>query len=123
MAWNASKREGSLEDGRNALGREAVHYVGAHARAHCLAYRFAGPVVREHHDGARAALRYGAEVFERVAARGVGIDDDRIGGESQRLIVELARIRDFRDDVVPEPLQHEAQVKRALGGVIDQHDA
>jgi hypothetical protein len=43
--------------------------------------------------------------------------------KAQHLVVELARIRDFRHDFVAQPLEHDPQVERPFGCVVDQHDA
>src|SRR5262245_60836958 len=43
-------RNGRFYDRRDALGRETVHYIGAHACSHRIADRFTGGVLSEHHD-------------------------------------------------------------------------
>jgi len=77
--------------------------------------------VREHHDGPGRILRHHAQVFQRVAAGGIGADDHGIRFQCGNLPVQVDGAAGLGDHRVACQQQLLAQPFQPLEVVIHQH--
>ena len=88
-------RERDFEDRREPLGREPFDEIGRDARADRVADQLLVGVVAEHQHRARRGLVHHRELFERVARRRFGIDDDDVRPLALDDLVQRVRRRGF----------------------------